>query len=52
MAFSPDKLFNDLPLLLPKVEIETKSILKKAISAPNHQGQAARVEPGSFWSNK
>jgi Fic family protein len=33
MTFSPDKPFNDLPLLPPKVEIETKSILKKAISA-------------------
>ncbi|MDM7919804.1 MAG: Fic family protein [Methanosarcina sp.] len=33
MAFSPDKPFNDLPLLPPRAEIETKSILKKAISA-------------------
>ena len=33
MAFSPDKPFNDLPLLPPKVELETKAILKKAISA-------------------
>jgi Fic family protein len=33
MTFSRDKPFNDLPLLPPKVEIETKSILKKAISA-------------------
>jgi Fic family protein len=32
MAFSPDKPFNDLPLP-PKVEIETKEILKKTISA-------------------
>jgi cell filamentation protein, protein adenylyltransferase len=33
MAFSPDKPFNDLPLLPPKTEIETKATLKKAISA-------------------
>ena len=33
MVFSPDKPFNNLPLLPPKVDIETKSILKKAISA-------------------
>ena len=33
MAFSPDKPFNDLPLLPPKAEIESKTILKKAISA-------------------
>jgi len=33
MAFFPDKPFNDLPLLPPKVEIESKSVLKKAISA-------------------
>jgi Fic family protein len=33
MAFSPDTHFNDLPLLPPNVEIETKQILKKTISA-------------------
>jgi Fic family protein len=33
MAFSPDKPFNDLPLLPPKMEIDTKGILKKTISA-------------------
>jgi Fic family protein len=33
MVFLPDKPFNDLPLLPPKVEIETKAILKKTISA-------------------
>jgi len=31
--FDPDKPFNDLPLLPPKADVETKSILKKAISA-------------------
>ncbi len=33
MAFSPDRPFNDLPLLPPKTDIETRSTLKKAISA-------------------
>ena len=33
MAFSPDKPFNDLPLLPPKAEIETKATLKKTITA-------------------
>jgi len=33
MAFSPDKPFNDLPLLPPKAEIETMVTLKKAIFA-------------------
>ena len=33
MVFLPDKPFNDLPLLPPKGEIETKETLKKAISA-------------------
>ncbi len=31
--FDRDKPFNDLPLLPPKVELETKNVLKKAISA-------------------
>jgi Fic family protein len=31
--FVRDKPFNELPLLPPKQEIETKSILKKVISA-------------------
>ena len=33
MVFLSDKPFNDLPLLPPKAEIETKATLKKAISA-------------------
>jgi Fic family protein len=33
MTFDPLKPYNDLPSLPPKVDIETKSILKKAISA-------------------
>jgi Fic family protein len=33
MSFDPEKPYNELPLLPPKAEIETKSILKKAISA-------------------
>ncbi len=33
MAFFPDQPFNDLPMLPPKAEIETRATLKKAISA-------------------
>lgn len=33
MKFNKEKPYNDLPLLPPKEEIETKKILKKAISA-------------------
>jgi Fic family protein len=33
MSFDPNKPFNELPQLPPKSEIETKAILKKAISA-------------------
>ena len=33
MPFNPKKPYNDLPLLPPKADIETKAILKKAISA-------------------
>ena len=33
MSFKPEKPYNDLPLLPPKAEIETKATLKKAISA-------------------
>lgn len=33
MTFDPLKPYNDLPPLPPKADIETKAILKKAISA-------------------
>lgn len=33
MAFSPKQPFNDLPPLPPKTEIESKEVLKKAVSA-------------------
>jgi hypothetical protein len=33
MSFYPDKPYNDLPLLPPKVELETKAVLRKAIAA-------------------
>jgi hypothetical protein len=33
MAFDPDKLYNNLPLLPPKAELETKAVLRKAIAA-------------------
>jgi hypothetical protein len=39
MPFDPDKPYNDLPLLPPKAEIETKAVLRKAIAA-----NRARVE--------
>jgi cell filamentation protein, protein adenylyltransferase len=32
MPFDPDKPHNDLPLLPPKVELETKAVLRKAIA--------------------
>ena len=33
MPFDPDKPYNDLPLLPPKTELETKAVLKKTIAA-------------------
>jgi len=33
MSFDPDKPYNDLPLLPPKAELETKAVLRKAIGA-------------------
>jgi hypothetical protein len=33
MPFDPDKPYNDLPLLPPKTELETKAVLRKAIAA-------------------
>ena len=33
MNFIPEQPYNDLPLLPPKAEIETKNILKKTVSA-------------------
>jgi Fic family protein len=33
MSFDPDKPYNDLPLLPPKTELETKAVLKKTIAA-------------------
>ena len=33
MSFDPDKPYNDLPLLPPKAELETKAVLRKAIAA-------------------
>lgn len=33
MSFDPDKPYNDLPLLPPKLELETKAVLRKAIGA-------------------
>lgn len=33
MSFNPNKPYNDLPLLPPKADIETKAILKKSLSA-------------------
>lgn len=33
MSFDPDKPYNDLPLLPPTAELETKAVLRKAIAA-------------------
>jgi hypothetical protein len=33
MSFDPDKPYNDLPLLPPKAELETKAMFRKAIAA-------------------
>ncbi|MFH0794899.1 MAG: Fic family protein, partial [bacterium] len=33
MIFDPLKPYNDLPLLPPKVDVETKAVLRKAIGA-------------------
>ena len=33
MAFDPEKPFNDLPLLPPPLDVETKAVLKKTIAA-------------------
>ncbi len=33
MPFDPDTPYNDLPLLPPKAELETKAVLRKAIAA-------------------
>ena len=33
MPFDPNKPYDDLPLLPPKAEVESKQILKKAISS-------------------
>ena len=33
MPFDPDKPYNDLPLLPPKAELETKAVLRNAIAA-------------------
>lgn len=33
MSFDPDEHYNDLPLLPPKAELETKAVLRKAIAA-------------------
>ena len=33
MKFDPEKPYDDLPLLPPSVEVETRPVLKKAIQA-------------------
>jgi len=33
MAFNPNKPYNDLPLLPPKADLETKAVLRKALAA-------------------
>jgi hypothetical protein len=33
MSFDPKQPYNDLPLLPPKCELETKAVLKKCVAA-------------------
>jgi len=33
MIFDPSRPYNELPVLPPKAEVETRAVLKKAISA-------------------
>lgn len=40
-SWRPDKPYNEIPLLPPKVDLETKAILKQCIRG---QGSAGRVE--------
>lgn len=39
MTFDPKKPYNDLPLLPPKAQIETATVLKKAICAARALGE-------------
>ncbi|HEX7608391.1 MAG TPA: Fic/DOC family N-terminal domain-containing protein [Candidatus Cryosericum sp.] len=39
MTFDPKKPYNNLPLLPPKAQIETATVLKKAISAARALGE-------------
>lgn len=43
MPFDPAKLYNDLPLLPPKAELEAKAVLGKVIVANKALG-----EPGAM----
>ena len=42
MSFDPDKPYNDLPLLPPKAELETKAVLRKANAANKALGGVKR----------
>lgn len=42
MPFDPDKPYNDLPLLPPNAELETKAVLRKAIAARQSAGAGGR----------
>ena len=49
MFFDPDKLYNDLPLLPPKAEIETKAVPRKAIAADGQwRSGGIDSEPGDY----
>ena len=47
MPFDPDKPYNDLPILPPRTELETKAVLREAIAAKKALDRICRGT-GSF----
>lgn len=52
LPFDPDKPYNDLPLLLPKVELESKAVLRKAIAANKALAELKGVDERIFLNPK
>ena len=50
MIFDPNKPYNDLPLLPPGADVETKPVLKKTIAA--NRALAAVEETATFTSER
>lgn len=50
MSFDPDKPYNDLPLLPPKGELETKAVLRKAISGNKALAELKGAGALKLWS--